>query len=114
MEFKYEGALTPDAVCIEFKENDAVHRFPIMLEDMREAVLKMADPTYFGELSLRLKTPVTCSGIYAGVTMQHIILEVEGPVVRFTYFTNDMQRRAFERKSIIRVFRELIKSLSKE
>ncbi|ANZ48087.1 hypothetical protein ASESINO_74 [Erwinia phage vB_EamM_Asesino] len=114
MEFQYKGSLTPRSVNMEFKEDDVVHRYSILLEDVRVALEKLTDPEWLGELTLRLATPVTCTGDFSGATMQHIVLEAQGRVVRFTYFTDKMQRRTFSRNQLIRCLRGLIKELNKE
>lgn len=114
MKLEYSGQLIPQAVELQFKEDDVVQQYSVLTEDVRVALEKLTDPNWLGEMNLRLKTPVTCTGDFAGATMQHIVLEAQGRVVRFTYFTDKMVRRTFSRNQLIRCLRGLIKELNKE
>lgn len=114
MELQYKGNLTPRSVKLEFKEDGVVHSYSILLEDVRAALEKLTDPEWLGELTLRLETPVTCTGEFSGATMQHIVLEAQGRVARFTYFTDRMVTRSFSRNKLVQCLRGLIKELNKE
>lgn len=113
MEFEYCGSIAPTSVLLEFKEEGETRGYSIHAEDVRAALEKLTDPNWLGEMNLRLTTPVTCTGAFSGATMQHIVLEAQGRMVRFTYFTDSMQRRTFSRNQLIRCLRGLIKELNK-
>ncbi|AFQ96786.1 hypothetical protein STRATTON_73 [Erwinia phage vB_EamM_Stratton] len=114
MEFQYTAKTTPSAVTFRFEERGVKHEYAVLAEDVQDALLKMTDPNWLGELTLRLKTPVACTGTFSGATMQHIVLEVQGRSARFTYFTDSMVTRTFSRNQLVRCMRGLIKELNKE